>query len=549
MYNIIGTMDEVVEDAETDDDGDHVDSDVSYAATCCTSSSQMRSPLHSVARECDRHGVSDRVAASIVSAAFRDVGLIDDSDRTSIVDRSKIRRERSRSRLMASDSATSDPLVALYFDGRKDKTIIQEKVIDKFHRREVLEEHISLVQQPGSSYLGHVAPTTSNAADTSNAIISFLNDKSINCESLIAIGCDGCNVNTGNKNGIIHLLEVHLNRPLHWFICLLHVNELPLRHIFHYLDGATTGPRSFTGEIGKAIQSCEKLPVVNFQAIPDISLPVLPAHVLDDLSSDQKYLYNICQALQSGNCSADLAQVQPGTLSHSRWLTAANRILRLYISVEEPSNSLLSLTKFVVMVYATSWFRIKLHPNITQGPYHLWRMIKDSEYLPAELRAIVNKCLQRNAFFAHEENILMAMLFDARPHMVQLALRRILKYRSISQGVETPRAFKIPALNFNSDDYTSMISWTNASNEPPLTRSIPTTKLSEMLAAHSETNSLDLLKLDLPCHTQAVERCVKNVTFASANVCGHERRDGLIRCRLQSCATMPAFNTKKDFNT
>ena len=58
----------------------------------------------------------------------------------------------------------------------------------------------------------------------------------------IAIGCDGTNVNSGVKGGVIRLLELELGRPLQWLICLLHANELPLRHLLQKLDGVTHGP-------------------------------------------------------------------------------------------------------------------------------------------------------------------------------------------------------------------------------------------------------------------------------------------------------------------
>ena len=58
-----------------------------------------------------------------------------------------------------------------------------------------------------------------------------------------AVGCDGTVVNTGYKNGIIRQLELSMGRPLQWFVCLLHTNELPLRHQLQHLDGKTTGPK------------------------------------------------------------------------------------------------------------------------------------------------------------------------------------------------------------------------------------------------------------------------------------------------------------------
>lgn len=48
---------------------------------------------------------------------------------------------------------------------------------------------------------------------------------------------------------------------------------------------------------------------------------------LANLTSDQKYPLEICLAVSSGISTSDLAAWNPGKLSHSRWLTTANRIL------------------------------------------------------------------------------------------------------------------------------------------------------------------------------------------------------------------------------
>ena len=113
-------------------------------------------------------------------------------------------------------------------------------------------------------------------------------------ESLLAIGCDGTNVNTGTKGGLIVLMEEYLGRPLHWFICMLHANELPLRHLFSNLDGKTSGPRCFTGPIGKLLQNCE---MKTIQKCYPIEVPLV---IIDetDLSTDQKYLLEIYEAAE-----------------------------------------------------------------------------------------------------------------------------------------------------------------------------------------------------------------------------------------------------------
>ena len=50
-----------------------------------------------------------------------------------------------------------------------------------------------------------------------------------------------------------------------------------------------------------------------------------------------------------------------------------------------------------------------------------------------------------------------------------------------------------------------------------------------------------------PCHNQSVERHVKLVTEASAQVEGFARRDGIIRQKIKSRKLLKTFNTKMQF--
>ena len=79
-------------------------------------------------------------------------------------------------------------------------------------------------------------------------------------------------------------------------------NELPLRHLFLTMDGSTTGANTFSGRIGKAIQFCEKMPVVKFQAIVNgEGLPQMSTELLNDLIRDLHYLYQIAKSIEQGN--------------------------------------------------------------------------------------------------------------------------------------------------------------------------------------------------------------------------------------------------------
>lgn len=59
----------------------------------------------------------------------------------------------------------------------------------------IKEEHIVLLQEPGSKYIGHVTPKTGTAKQIVQSILAFL-DPDV-AASLLGIGTDGTAVNTG----------------------------------------------------------------------------------------------------------------------------------------------------------------------------------------------------------------------------------------------------------------------------------------------------------------------------------------------------------------
>ncbi|KAF2893366.1 hypothetical protein ILUMI_12807 [Ignelater luminosus] len=111
------------------------------------SSRQMRDKLLLVAPACDRTGISDRSAAIIAFAVLRDVGIISEEDPSFIVDRSKIRRERSQMIQSLQNNNEIEQLIALYFDGRRDKILNVDKVVGIFHRSVKIEDHYILLKK------------------------------------------------------------------------------------------------------------------------------------------------------------------------------------------------------------------------------------------------------------------------------------------------------------------------------------------------------------------------------------------------------------------
>jgi hypothetical protein len=443
------------------------------------------------------------------------------------IDRNKIPRERKSLRLAYKNNDST--ISGLFFDGRKDQTL--RRVEDR--QTVVSEEHISILSEPGSKYFDHAMPSSGSAKSIAESILD-----TVDCTNLVCIGSDSTNVNTGFNNGVIRRMEIELGRPLHWSICLLHLNELPLRHLFITLDGAMTGPHSFNGPIGKSISTSLQQPIVNFAVIA--GEPIACDKAL--LSSDQLYFFEIVNAVKTGIVPENFDSRVPGRLNHARWLTLANRVLRLYTSTEAPSNELKLLVTFIVNSYAVVWFDIKKNANCWDAARHYFKMIETSRFLPVRYRVVVQQVLKRNSYPAHIESIILAMLKDNRQVIRRLALKRILRARE--EDIPN-RKFQIPEIRLQATSYEELLDWqTTPRLEPVLTKHISTAQISSWL---SSTTDVDIDIQPFPCHNQAVERLVKIVTESASKVYGHDSRDGYIRVLLERRKLMPHFDMKSQF--
>ena len=167
--------------------------------------------------------------------------------------------------------------------------------------------------------------------------------------------------------------------------------------------------------------------------------------------------------------------------------------------------------------------------------------------LPSQVREIVIPVIQHNAFGAHHESILAAMVSSTNLNHNELAWRRILRSREQSVSDERIRQLRVPKLNINANSFIDLIDWTDATiSEQSFTYSVTTNEMKEMI----DSKAFFEFKIpELICHTQSVERHIKLVTEASSLVCNHESRKGLIRNKLSSRATMPCFNAKSQYMT
>lgn len=490
--------------------------------------------LPNYSRMCDRYGVTDRAAAALLNAALMDYGIVNGDKTKDLVDRNKIRRQRELWGKKEANSYEMQDVLGVFYDGREDMTLQKNGKTKK-------ELHDVIVTEPGCKYMDHITPTSGKAPHIAEGLLDVLDEYEIEPQ---VVGCDGTAVNTGHIGGVNRRLENALERPLQQVVCGIHANELPLRHVFQDADGKSSGPSSFKGAIGRELEKdlCS-LPLADFETVPGM-VQEIPVEVQKHMSRDQKYLYRMSMAVQQGKASfpQDLLTKQPGPLHQARWLTLANRILRLYVSEHTPSLELKRLVFFVLNQYAPGWFRFKTHWKITDGAPNFMYLILLSRRLPDIDRQITQTVLQRNAYWAHSENILIAMLADEHEDTRKMAVQTILRCRlSSMHSPKQVRQFLVPKVNFESEAYHQLIDWRNTVvTEPPLSFSISSAELEQVVSKPLEVP-------DIPCHSQGVERWVSEVTRASGKVSGHERRHRMILTRTRSVKELPETDTKRSF--
>ena len=131
------------------------------SASKSNSCSQNRLNLSCFITEVDRFQISDRAAAALATGLMRDLGLVSDSDKSQVVDRYKVRRERKKrqkDKKRKRKEETAGNVNCLGFDGKKDKhtrILIESEVDGKIVLKQAIrtEEHIVFVDEPSGKYL------------------------------------------------------------------------------------------------------------------------------------------------------------------------------------------------------------------------------------------------------------------------------------------------------------------------------------------------------------------------------------------------------------
>lgn len=88
------------------------------------------------------------------------------------------------------------------------------------------------------------------------------------CNKLVAIYWDKAYFNTVVNGSVIPNMELTLKRPLQWFVCLLHSDELPLQYVYTTMSFHTKTLRNL------------RTSIQNFSNIYDVLRKVQCVHVV-----------------------------------------------------------------------------------------------------------------------------------------------------------------------------------------------------------------------------------------------------------------------------
>ena len=151
--------------------------------------------------------------------------------------------------------------------------------------------------------------------------------------------------------------------------------------------------------------------------------------------------------------------------------------------MDEPSSNLENLAHFCLTVYFPSWFEIKSNSQLTCGFRNLFNLVQRIlKVLNEIIKETALKVVQRNGFFAHQENILTGMLGHNDEEIRMLGVNKVLSIRqklstgalsnidAITESVNeehssestcdtsaTVRCFDLPTINLSATSFDKMM--------------------------------------------------------------------------------------------
>lgn len=513
-----------------------------------------------------RFGVSQRATAAITFGFLQDLvgaGYLTEEDMNQLTcDPKKIFRAKKCMMTSTQEAekarVLNDEIQGIFFDGRDDMTkkLTLKRATNRYYPSVISEEHYTITQEPAGKYLHHFSPSDFQssvkgaipkpAKRIALGLYDWLESHDAQ-KSLQVIGGDSTNTITGWQGGAIAHLEKLLGQKCMWLICMIHLNELPLRHLIENMDGKTLSADKFKGEIGKLLPKVDQFSInYNFKALPDEDdLIHLPEDIVKTLSTDQQNCYLLVKAIKSGILPKDLANKKGGPINHSRWLTTAQAILMLWVRHHKLQGESLRkfelIVKFVIQSYFKLYFDIKVRNSMVEGPNHILTTLRVFRKQPREVQNIIKDTISRGAYHAHSENVLLALLCSNLKEERVFAIEKILHIRGpFELGNTLPRDRITPNLNFEATSLRDLILWDKTTSYEP----IFTCKMNKATIKSFENSPMKAPHF--PIHSQSTERAVQHVSKACMMVYGQDKRDAFIKGMIAHREMYPVIESKKN---
>ena len=529
-----------------------IDNDYKQPAPSTSQASRNTHDISEYVSLAQRYGVSDRAASGMAQALMKSYDIQDPSFYPST---KKIRETRNNlCETLSKEHSLTSNLICISFDG-KCSNILQPK------SKTVKEDIITVTSEPGGNYLDHFVPENAKGFTLGEYLFHLLNMYNSE-ESLSAALADGTGSNTSPDVGAIFTLETLLERPLSWLVCMLHFNELPLKHIEDKYVGKTAGPEMRKGALGEKVYKINKnlCKMVDFKTIPG-KVPSIDEVEPFLANKDQRYLFDFAWAISNKNGREFLLKKYgeipegPGQPHNARWLKTASCYCRSYVQEESPSEEHIRVVHVILNLYVPMFFQIKKNPSVVDGSKNFFKAIEFArESLNDVEKEIVYKVFANNSYMCHQEMITLSMVFDDSMKIRERGVWIILKARKYRANMALPpRKYSKPSkeqINFKAKSYVELqremwhctrfqSNWT----EPPLLRNISNKMLIQGIEKKLELPEIT----NIPCHSQNTERSVQNTALASSRSIGQEKVHGNLLNLGKSRKNVPTEHSKSHF--
>lgn len=132
----------------------------------------------------------------------------------------------------------------------------------KYHRKGRMKKENDNSPSTWVIYLGRVSPSSGHTKEIAILLLDFLDTSGVHTSKFVTVGCL-----YSEDERSLGLVGKNLNIEVQYLVCLMHADELPVRHLMRVLECVTTGSDSFVDSIGSKLVECDKLLIVAFQLI------------------------------------------------------------------------------------------------------------------------------------------------------------------------------------------------------------------------------------------------------------------------------------------